>query len=132
MVAAASATSSSFVRGWFKTIDFIGTSGQVMTRGQRPRCAQFDQGHKHLIKEITQEALVTPLRACNEPWRKRRRLHPAGDDRSQHMIGGAQQAPDRRSDQRDGVLRGHIAVFWMRMYGRTIVPKGEARFLAQV
>lgn len=25
-----------------------------------------------------------------------------------------------------------FAVFWMRMYGRTVVPKGEARFLAQV
>lgn len=25
-----------------------------------------------------------------------------------------------------------FAVFWMRLYGRTVVPKGEARFLAQV
>ena len=25
-----------------------------------------------------------------------------------------------------------FAVFWMRLYGRTAVPKGEARFLAQV
>lgn len=30
----------------------------------------------------------------------------------------------------DAITR--FAVFWMRMYGRTIVPKGEARFLAQV
>ena len=30
----------------------------------------------------------------------------------------------------DAVTR--LAVFWMRLYGRTLVPKGEARFLAQV
>jgi putative DNA methylase len=28
--------------------------------------------------------------------------------------------------------RTRFAVFWMRVYGRTVVPKGEARFLAQV